>query len=115
MLGRNREAQAYFAKLPADFWARLTGEAIIMARAGDRAGAEGKLAKLQENYQDTASFQYGQIYAQLGDQDRAFANLEHGFAIKDAGLTGLKTDPFVDPLRSDPRFAALLRKMNFPT
>ena len=114
MLGRNSEAQIYFAKLPPDFWARLTGEAIIMARTGDRAGAERKLATLQQNYRDAASYQYGQIYAQLGDKDRAFANLEHGFAIKDAGLQGLKTDPLLDPIRSDPRFAALLRKMNFP-
>ena len=114
MLGRNSEAQVYFAKLPPDFWARLTGEAIIMARTGDRAGAERKLATLQQNYRDAASYQYGQIYAQLGDKDRAFANLEHGFAIKDAGLQGLKTDPLLDPIRSDPRFAALLRKMNFP-
>jgi TolB-like protein len=114
MLGRDREAQAYFAKNPPDFWARLTGEAIMMARSGDRAGAEGKLAKLQQGYRDAASYQYAQIYAQLGDKDRAFANLDHGFAIKDAGLTGVKSDPFLDPLRSDPRFAALLRKMNFP-
>ena len=114
MLGKNREAQAYFAKLPPDFWSRLTGEAIIMARSNDRAGAERKLASLQQNYRDAASYQYGQIYAQLGDKDRAFANLDHGFAIKDAGLQGLKTDPFLDPIRSDPRFAVLLRKMNFP-
>ncbi|MES2137437.1 MAG: TIR domain-containing protein [Pseudomonadota bacterium] len=114
MLGRYREAQSYFGKFPADYWSRLTGEALIMARAGDRAGAERKVAALQQNYRDTASYQYGQIYAQLGDKDRAFANLEHGFAIKDAGLMGLKTDPLLDPLRSDPRFAALLKKMNFP-
>jgi tetratricopeptide (TPR) repeat protein len=114
MLGRYREAQAYFGKRPPDFWSRLTGEAIIMARTGDRAGAERKLAMLQQRYHDAASYQYAQIYAQLGDNDRAFANLDHGFAIKDAGLQGLKIDPFLDPIRSDPRFAALLGKMNFP-
>jgi serine/threonine-protein kinase len=115
LLGRNREAQAYFAKLPPDFWSRLTGEAIILARSGDRAGAERKLAALQQEYRDAASYQYGEIYAQLGDKDRAFANLDHGFAIKDAGLQRLKTDPYMDPLRSDPRFAALMAKMAFPT
>jgi serine/threonine-protein kinase len=114
LLGRNREAQVYFGKMAPDFWSRLTGEAIIKARSGDRAGAERKLAALQEGYKDAASYQYGQIYAQLGDKDRAFANLEHGFEIKDAGLLGLKTDPMMDPIRSDPRFAALIRKMNFP-
>jgi tetratricopeptide (TPR) repeat protein len=114
MLGRYREAQSYFGKLAPGFWSRLTGEAIILARSGDRAGAQRKIDALQQNYHDAASYQFGEVYAQLGDNDRAFANLEHGFAIKDAGLVGLKTDPFMDPIRSDPRFAALLGKMNFP-
>ena len=86
----------------------------MMARSRDRAGAEQKLAALQQAYHEAASYQYGEIYAQLGDADSAFANLENGFAIKDAGLQGLKTDPFMDPIRSDPRFETLLRKMNFP-
>jgi TolB-like protein/tetratricopeptide (TPR) repeat protein len=114
LLGRNGEAQAYFAKQAPDYWARLTGEAIIMARSGNRAGADGKLARLRQNYREAASYQYAQIYAQLGDKDQAFANLDHGFEIKDAGLQGIKVDPFLDPIRSDPRLAALLAKMNFP-
>jgi TolB-like protein/tetratricopeptide (TPR) repeat protein len=114
MLGRIPEAQAYFDKLPDGFWSRLTGEAIIMARSNNLSGAQQKLAALQQGYHDAASYQYGEIYAQLGDRDRAFANLEHGFQIKDAGLVGLKTDPFMDPIRSDPRFAALMNKMAFP-
>ena len=114
LLGRDREAQSYFEKMAPDFWSRLTGEAIIMARSGDRAGAERKLAALRQGYKDAASYQYGEIYAQLGDTDAAFANLDHGFVIKDAGLLGLKTDGFLDPIRSDPRFAALMKKMAFP-
>ena len=114
LLGRDREAQSYYGKMAPDFWSRLTGEAILMARSGDRAGAERKLAALQQGYKDAASYQYGQIYTQLGDKDRAFANLDHGFEIKDAGLLGLKTDAFLDPIRSDPRFAALMKKMAFP-
>jgi TolB-like protein/tetratricopeptide (TPR) repeat protein len=114
LLGRTQEAESYYRKLAPDYWSRLTGEAIILARAHDSAGALRKVEELQKAYHDAASYQYGEIYAQLGDNDRAFANLEHGFEIKDAGLSGLKTDPFVDPIRADPRFAALLRKMNFP-
>jgi TolB-like protein/tetratricopeptide (TPR) repeat protein len=114
LLGRNQEAESYYSKRAADYWSRLTGEAFILARRHDSAGALRKVEELQKAYHDAASYQYGEIYAQLGDNDRAFANLEHGYAIKDAGLSGLKTDPFVDPIRSDPRFAALLRKMNFP-
>jgi len=115
MLKRYREAQAYYSQMAPDFWARLTGEAVILARMGDREGAERKVDALQRANGDAASYQYGEIYAQLGDFDRAFENLDHGFEIKDAGLFGLKVDGLVDPIRSDPRFAALLRKMNFPS
>ena len=98
-----------------DFWRRLTGEAIIRARSGDKAGAEQKLDRLRQVYGDAASTQFAEIYAQMGDKERAFAALGRGYEIKDAGLSGMKVDPFLDPLRSDPRFTALLRKMNFPS
>ena len=114
LLGKYDQAQSYYAKQAPDFWSRLTGEAFILARTRDRAGALRKVETLQHGYRDAASYQYAQIYAQLGDMERAFANLDHGFIIKDAGLSGIKMDPFVDPLRADPRFAVLLRKMNFP-
>jgi TolB-like protein/Tfp pilus assembly protein PilF len=115
LLGRGSDAESYYALLPADFWGRLTGEAIILGRAGDRAGAEQKANQLQKEYGAAASTQLGEIYAQMGDRDRALAALEAAYAIKDAGLTNIKNDAFLDPLRSDPRFTALIRKMNFPS
>jgi len=114
LLGRGNDAETYYALVPADFWARLTGEAIIRTRVGDRAGAEQKANQLQAQYGAAASTQLGEIYAQMGDRDRALAALEAAYAIKDAGLTNLKNDAFLDPIRSDPRFTALIGKMNFP-
>lgn len=114
MLGRFPEAQSYFIQAPPDFWGRITGEALLLIRRGDRAGGQERLAKLQHLFGDAASAQIAEIYAQLGDRDSAFAALDRGFAIKDGGLVALRVDPFLDPLRSDPRFAALLREMNFP-
>lgn len=115
MLGRLQEAQAYYNQEPPDYWARLTGEAMLAIRASDRAGVQAKLAKLQQASGQNASYQYGEIYAQLGDKDRAFAALDRAYEIKDAGLGRLRIDPWLDPLRSDPRFGALLRRMNFPS
>lgn len=115
MLGRYPEAQTHYESQTPDFWRRLTGEAIIRARSGDKAGAEQKLDRLRQVYGDAASTQFAEIYAQMGDKERAFAALGRGYEIKDAGLSGMKVDPFLDPLRSDPRFTALLRKMNFPS
>ena len=64
---------------------------------------------------DAASYQYGQIYTQLGDADRAFAAFDKAVEVRDPGLLYLKRDPFLDPLRRDPRFAALLTRLKFPT
>jgi hypothetical protein len=50
----------------------------------------------------------------VGDVDGAFAELDNAIEVKDAGLIYLKMDPFLDPIRNDPRYAALLRRLNFP-
>jgi serine/threonine-protein kinase len=115
LLGRNQEAQNWYNVAAPDYWRRLTGETILHIRSGDRAGGQQKLDRLRQLFGDAASTQFGEIYAQMGDKDRAFAALNRAFEIKDAGLLAAKVDPFLDPLRSDPRFAAFLAKMNFPS
>lgn len=54
------------------------------------------------------------IQAQLGLKDEAFANLEKRYREHWWAMVQLKTAPMWDPLRSDPRFQDLLRRMNFP-
>jgi TolB-like protein/Tfp pilus assembly protein PilF/predicted Ser/Thr protein kinase len=56
-------------------------------------------------------YQVGAIYAGLGDKDRAFESLEKGYDERSAGMAYIKADPFWDELRSDPRYADLLRRM----
>jgi hypothetical protein len=55
-----------------------------------------------------------QIYGALGLKDRAFEWLEQGFRTRDAFMPFVKVDPGFDPLRSDPRFDGLMRRMRFP-
>ncbi|QNN67509.1 hypothetical protein H9L13_00625 [Sphingomonas lutea] len=107
MLGRTREAALAFG-------GNIVGEALLAARSGERDLAFAKLAQMRSRDGDMASFQYGRILAELGDKDAAFDALDRAWDIRDRGLAGLKTDPYLDPLRIDPRYAALLRKMNFP-
>lgn len=114
LLGQHAEARAEFQRMPAGFPFRLTGEAIVAARTGDAAGAERMMAQIRQLAGATYGFQYCQIYAQLGDVDRAFAELDNAIKAKDSGLIYLKRDPFLDPIRNDPRYAALLRQLNFP-
>jgi tetratricopeptide (TPR) repeat protein len=51
------------------------------------------------------------IYARLGGKDQAFAWLERAFAERQPWLILLKTDPQFQPLRSDPRFGDLVRRI----
>ncbi len=53
-------------------------------------------------------------YAQLGDRGQAFAWLEKAYEKHDMELFRLKYNLRFDPLRDDPRFQDLLRRMNFP-
>lgn len=55
---------------------------------------------------------FGWIHLGLGDIDEAFIWLERAIDAPDRMIEPIMTYPFLDPLRGDPRFAALLRKMN---
>jgi TolB-like protein/Tfp pilus assembly protein PilF len=114
MLGRMEEAKRSYAEESPDDPFRLTGEAVIAARTGDRDSALRRTAQIERHYGDAASYQYAQIHAQLGDRNRAFAALNRAYEIKDGGLLSLRVDPWLDPLRSDPRFTALVKKLDFP-
>jgi serine/threonine protein kinase/Tfp pilus assembly protein PilF len=50
--------------------------------------------------------------ARIGDRDRAFQGLEQAFQHRDHRMTQLRVDPILDPLRSDPRFDEVLKRMN---
>ncbi len=114
MLGQLPEAKQKFALMRADSWERLTGEALTLGRSGDRAGAQRKIQRMQSLVGEAASYQYAEIYADLGDKERAIAVLERAWAIRDPGLFNIRVDALLDPLRGDPRFEAILRQMNFP-
>jgi TolB-like protein len=92
----------------------LTGGAILAARSGDRKSALNKLAQLRGLYQDDASAQEAEIHAQLGETDAAFAALDRALQVKDAGLSQVASDPWLDPLRSNARFTALLQTLKIP-
>jgi hypothetical protein len=69
---------------------------------------------LKESEGEFAAFSAARIHAQLGDTDTAFDALNRAWEARDNALLRLKVDPYLDPLRGDPRFAALLAKLDFP-
>jgi serine/threonine-protein kinase len=115
LLNRPNDARAEYKKVSADDVFRLAGEAMLDGRSHNLSAVEVTIARMRKLFGDAASYNYAQVYAQANETDRAFAALNKAFEVKDPGLTGLKTDPFLDPIRSDPRYAALVRRMNFPS
>jgi TolB-like protein len=115
LLRRPTEAMAEFRAMPADDPFRLTGEALAAAQTGDATATERTMARIKQLFGAAASYQYGEIQAQLGNRDRALGELENAVRAKDPGLLYLKMDPFLDPIRNDPRYSALLRRLNFPS
>ena len=61
------------------------------------------------------SFHIAEVYAFRNQFDEAFEWLDRAYGERDAGLIQTKVEPFLKSLRHDPRYAALLRKLNFPT
>lgn len=51
------------------------------------------------------------VYAALGENDLAFKCLEDSYQRHEESILSLKVDPKLDPLRSDPRFTELLKKI----
>jgi TolB-like protein/tetratricopeptide (TPR) repeat protein len=114
LLGRTAEAKHVLEQMPRDEPFRLSGQALLAVRTGDRAGAMANVVRMNELYGDAAIYQIAEIHAQLGNVSLAFASLDHAWKIKDGALGWLKVDPWLDPLRRDPRYSALVRKIGFP-
>lgn len=55
-----------------------------------------------------------EIYPALGDKQRALAELDRAVAAHEPTLVGMKVDPRLAPLRNEPRFQAMLRRIGFP-
>ena len=82
------------------------------AREGRRTNAENVLDQLDElsKREYVSALTRVTVYAALGEKDKSFEWLEKAYG--ERFLMHIKTDPAFDPLRSDPRFADLLRRMN---
>jgi TolB-like protein len=93
---------------------RLWGNAIAHYRLGQREESQKELDSLIANYSAIDAYQIAEVYAVRNDKDRAFEWLQRGYEQHDGGLGMLKWDRFMGTLRDDPRYKAMLRKINLP-
>ena len=107
-------------------YGRLSGDrnffdfASAMEKGFRSGGWKGALTKGIETLQAqrktgySSAYKIASLYADLGDKEQAFRWLNTAYQERDWLLLGLKTDFSLDPIRSDPQFAELVRKVGLP-
>jgi TolB-like protein/Tfp pilus assembly protein PilF len=117
--GMYREGLSTLKKYSALSRGRAMSLALLghaQARLGERSEALHILEQLEaaskERYTPAVSF--AAVYAGLGEKDQAFAWLEKAYGERTSRLGYLKVEPLWDPLRCDPRFANLVRRIGLP-
>jgi TolB-like protein/Tfp pilus assembly protein PilF len=115
-MGRDREAVAVLEKSVADSNGSPAAIGVLIrayARSGRRSDAMRLLTDLQRRrattYVPAAAFV--NAYLGLGDTEAAFGALEQAYLERSNILQFLKVHPYFDPIRSDPRFAELVRRV----
>jgi len=94
----------------------LSDAALAYAGTGQRE----KALAIVDHWKEAEKRRYVMNYlvamsdAALGDKDSAFAELDKAYQNHDWFLQRLKVDPLADPLRDDPRFDAMVKRLNFP-
>ena len=81
------------------------------AHAGDRTRALAILQQLQSSKEHVSAAELAILLTALGERERAFASLEDAYRAHDIQLQYLGVEPGFDPLRSDQRFADLMRRV----
>jgi TolB-like protein/Flp pilus assembly protein TadD len=88
-----------------------------LAHAYALSGQRGEALKILEELKDIATrrhvspYEMAIVYIGLGETDQAFGWLEKSYAERERWMLQLKVAPFLDPLRSDARFADLVRRV----
>lgn len=90
--------------------------AVILHRLGRTAEAAAVFQRLRDlGIEENNFIQQADVYAQMGDADMAIESLNTALEIGDPGYPQLLVDPFLDPIRDDPRFREIFETVGFTT
>jgi adenylate cyclase len=97
------------------FYLAMLGNAAARCNRADEARAIAQRLETRARERYVPPNQVAYLYAGLADFDTAFSWLERGAAERDSMLLFLNVEPMLAPLRADPRFAELRRKVGLDT
>ena len=109
-------AERWKLNRPAQIRRTLPVTAGIYGLQGRKHEAEALIDEAKEaaQHQYISGFFLAEAYVGLGQKDQAITWLERAYEVHDQYMVYVAADPGFDALRSEPRFQALLRRMNFP-
>jgi len=124
-LGLNYAQKGEFPEAIAEFQKarQLEDKPVMIAWLGHAYGVSGKKGeahKLLNYLKESAKQRYVSpfyiaiVYKGVGEKDQAFEWLQKAYEDGSGWLVLLKADPVMDPLRSDPRYQDLLRRIGLP-
>ena len=89
---------------------------LAYARSNQRQEATRILNELlnSADQRTISGFNIACIYLALGNREEALKQLEYGYEQRDVWIKELKAWPWFDELQNEPRYKALIRKLNFP-
>ncbi|HEV8384210.1 MAG TPA: hypothetical protein VGQ11_05000, partial [Candidatus Acidoferrales bacterium] len=119
-LQKGQHAEALAALRKAHELAGISMTMGVLGRAyavtGNRAEALKYLAALKERAKTgfVSPYDVAMVYGGLGDKEQALTWLEKAYEERSWWMSWIQVDPSLDALRSEPRFQAIVKKMNFP-
>ena len=94
--------------------ARLIGLSLAYHAVGQKEASDAALNELIEKYAGIAAYQVATAYAYRGEKEMAFDWIDRAYRQRDSGMPSLGTDPLMENIKDDPRYAAMLRKLKLP-
>jgi len=85
--------------------------AHTFAVSGRTDKARALLAELHKEKRYLSPYSVAAVHVALGEHDVAFERLEEAYRTRDRGMVWVKVAPRLDPIRPDPRFSSILRRM----
>jgi TolB-like protein/DNA-binding winged helix-turn-helix (wHTH) protein len=113
MQGRPQDALAEIKRVDSDH-IRTYLYAITYHALGREKESDAALQEFIAKYEPTDPYLIALVYAFRNQHNEAFAWLDRAYTTRNDGLVFTKVEPLLKSLHNDPRFSALLKKLNLP-